>query len=46
LGTAGTLIANLAFLDANDKDVILIHADNYCLEDLNKFKIAHQNRPK
>jgi mannose-1-phosphate guanylyltransferase len=42
-GTAGTLIANLDFYE--DTDGILIHADNYCLADLNAFKCAHLNRP-
>mgnify|MGYP001369731422 FL=1 len=46
LGTAGTLIANLDFIDEHDDDLILIHADNYCLANLNEFKIAHKNRPK
>ena len=44
LGTAGTLLNNIEFI-GND-DVCLIHADNYCLTDLSKFREAHQNRPK
>ena len=44
LGTAGTLIANLEF--TLYEDVILIHADNYCLSDLKEFICAHHNRPK
>lgn len=44
LGTAGTLIANLGFF-ANT-DGMLIHADNYCLANLNAFKHAHYNRPQ
>jgi len=43
LGTAGTLISNLPFF--RNKDGLLIHADNYCLEDLTKFLDAHRNRP-
>jgi mannose-1-phosphate guanylyltransferase len=44
LGTAGTLIDNLSFLD--DDEVILIHADNYCKESMGSFINAHKNRPK
>ena len=43
LGTAGTLIANLSFFEG--KDGLLIHADNYCLEDFRKFADAHRRRP-
>lgn len=43
LGTAGTLIANLDFLQG--EDTILIHADNYCLADINVFITAYKNRP-
>jgi mannose-1-phosphate guanylyltransferase len=43
MGTAGTLIANLDFFGLEDG--MLIHADNYCLADLNGFMRAHQNRP-
>lgn len=43
LGTAGTLIANLDFLEG--KDGILIHADNYCLADFRAFVQAHRRRP-
>lgn len=42
-GTAGTLIANLAFFQ--DEDGLLIHADNYCLADFSAFQQAHRNRP-
>jgi mannose-1-phosphate guanylyltransferase len=42
-GTAGTLIANLDFFQGEDG--MLIHADNYCLADLNAFKQAHITRP-
>ena len=42
-GTAGTLIANLDFYQSFDG--LLIHADNYCLADLDAFLIAHKNRP-
>jgi mannose-1-phosphate guanylyltransferase len=43
LGTAGTLLANANFI--NDEDCMLIHADNYCLADINLFIKAHNNRP-
>lgn len=42
-GTAGTLIANLSFFEGQDG--LLIHADNYCLENFSKFVAAHQKRP-
>jgi mannose-1-phosphate guanylyltransferase len=41
-GTAGTLLNNIDFY--NNSDGMLIHADNYCLADLNKFKLVHYNR--
>jgi mannose-1-phosphate guanylyltransferase len=44
LGTAGTLKYNYLFLKGSD--CLLIHADNYCLIDFNKFLMAHYNRPK
>ena len=44
LGTAGTLINNVNFFD--EDDVIIIHADNYCLADFNAFIEAHARRPK
>ena len=43
LGTAGTLIRHLDFLE---KGGLLVHADNLCLADFNKFYLAHTNRPK
>jgi mannose-1-phosphate guanylyltransferase len=43
LGTAGTLIKNINFIE-ND-EILLIHADNYCLEDINNLILAHKNRP-
>jgi mannose-1-phosphate guanylyltransferase len=43
LGTAATLIANLSFY--KNEDGILIHADNYCLEDFRSFVSAHRDRP-
>lgn len=43
LGTAGTLLANLDF--CGEEDVMLIHADNYCLANLSEFKKAHLHRP-
>lgn len=43
LGTAGTLVANRAFLQ--DGDGLLVHADNYCTASLGGFIGAHRNRP-
>ena len=43
LGTAGTLIKNIDFFDNNDG--LLVHADNYCEEDLNNLLQAHHRRP-
>ena len=43
LGTAGTLINNLSFFEGEDG--ILLHADNYCTEDMVDFIKAHQSRP-
>jgi mannose-1-phosphate guanylyltransferase len=43
LGTAGTLLANLDFFQGEDG--LLIHADNYCLDDLNLLIDAHKKRP-
>lgn len=42
-GTAGTLIANLDFFQGEDG--LLIHADNYCLANLQAFAQAHLKRP-
>ena len=42
-GTAGTLIKNINFFQAEDG--LLIHADNYCLADFIAFQEAHHNRP-
>ena len=44
LGTAGTLLSNFNFI-GND-ECLLIHSDNYCLEDLTQFLIAHKKRPR
>jgi len=44
LGTAGTLNKNLEFY--GDADGILMHADNYCEEDLSGLVRAHKLRPK
>jgi len=44
LGTVGTLLANLDF--CGEDDVMLIHADNYCLANFDEFKKAHFSRPK
>lgn len=43
LGTAGTLIENLGFLEGGDG--LLVHADNYCKADFGAFMRAHQGRP-
>jgi alkylation response protein AidB-like acyl-CoA dehydrogenase len=43
LGTAGTLMENLDFF--RGEDGMLIHADNYCMADLNLFIQAHLQRP-
>ena len=44
LGTAGTLIKNIDFFE--DNEGLLIHADNYCFANFNKFISAHKNRPE
>ncbi len=44
LGTAGTVLNNFDFI--GDEDCMLIHADNYCQENLKNFIIAHNQRPK
>lgn len=44
LGTAGTLKANLDFFE--NQDGMLLHADNYCMANLDDFKKAHMNRPR
>ncbi len=43
-GTAGTLINNIDFF--GDDDGLLIHADNYCIDNLEKFILAHNSRDK
>jgi mannose-1-phosphate guanylyltransferase len=43
LGTAGTIIKNLDFSD--NEDLLVIHADNYCLQDMKTFIEAHNSRP-
>lgn len=43
LGTAGTLIKNLAYFQG--KEGMLIHADNFCLADFEKFQSVHHQRP-
>jgi mannose-1-phosphate guanylyltransferase len=42
VGTAGTIINNQSFIE-ND-EVLLIHADNYTLDNFDKFIISHKNR--
>jgi len=44
LGTAGTLLKNIDFYE--NSDGILLHSDNYCLDNLKKFIDAHNSRPK
>jgi len=44
LGTAGTLIKNVEFF--RGEDGMVLHADNYCLADLEAFRDAHKNRPE
>jgi mannose-1-phosphate guanylyltransferase len=44
LGTAGTIIRNLDFAD--NEDLLVIHADNYCLQDMKIFINSHKSRPK
>jgi len=44
LGTAGTLIKNVDFF--RGEDGMVLHADNFTLADLMKFKVAHLTRPK
>lgn len=43
LGTAGTLLSNMAFFSG--KDGLVIHADNYCTADFKAFYNAHITRP-
>jgi len=43
LGTAGTIIKNIDFF--LNEDLMVIHADNYCLTDLSLLINAHRNRP-
>ena len=43
LGTAGTLIKNLGFFEG--QDFLMIHADNYCMDDLKELLAAHNRRP-
>ena len=43
LGTAGTLKKNIKFFDGQDG--LLIHADNYCEDELVGFYEAHRKRP-
>ena len=44
LGTAKTLISNYNFYKSSE--VMLIHSDNYCLDNLKKFVSSHKRRPK
>ncbi len=42
LGTAGTLNATQDFID---EDTFIVHADNYCEDNLNEFLDSHKSRP-
>ena len=44
LGTAGTLISNFDFI--GDDECILIHADNYCIDNMINLINAHNERPE
>ncbi len=44
LGTAGSLLKNIDFLEKSDT-VLIAHADNLCLCDFEAFLNAHNNRP-
>ena len=44
LGTGQTIYQNRKFL--NKKNSLIIHADNFCLDDLKKLIDRHKNRPK
>ena len=44
LGTAGTLIKNKEFFGGEDG--FLIHADNFCSDDLKRMLEVHKNRPE
>lgn len=44
LGTAGTLLNNLKYI--GNADCLLIHADNYSLQNIEEFIEAHKKRPK
>ena len=44
LGTGKTVLKNLNLL--NDEDTLIIHADNFCLDNLKKLILKHNKRPK
>ena len=44
LGTGGTLLKNIEFF--GNEEGFLIHADNYCLDDLTSMIDAHKKRPE
>ncbi len=44
LGTGGTLLKNRKFFA--HETILMIHADNFSVFDMNAFIIAHENRPK
>jgi mannose-1-phosphate guanylyltransferase len=43
-GTAGTIFANIDFLD--DEPILVAHADNLSIFSVAEFESAHQSRPK
>tara|TARA_B100002019_G_scaffold292419_1_gene315435 strand:- start:3542 stop:4240 length:699 start_codon:yes stop_codon:yes gene_type:complete len=43
LGTAGTLLKHVEFFQ--NEDLLLIHADNFCNDDLNNFINVHKTKP-
>jgi mannose-1-phosphate guanylyltransferase len=44
LGTAGTIIKNANFFE--EDDALIIHADNFCKQELRDLIETHQKRPK
>jgi len=43
LGTGRTILRNIELLE--DKACFIVHVDNYCLDLLDRFLLAHMNRP-
>ena len=44
MGTAGTLLKNMAFFEKDE--ILLVHADNFSIFNLEDFIKAHHSRPK